>query len=318
MSLLRIAFGVVVALALLLALAYPWRRSLVVEWVALGGGEPPPLSERIEEPEPVRWFDDYYTVELIDSNTVAIGEPRYAQQNYSYLILGESRALLFDSGPGVRDIRPVVDMLTSLPVTHVPSHLHYDHLGNAGRFERLAVVGLPYLRERAADGVLRPTRGEHLGFVEGFAIPELRVSEWLEIDAVIDLGGRRLRVLHTPGHTYDSISLFDAQRRQLFTGDYIHQGTMFVFLPGSSVGDLLRTSDDLMERLPEDVVLLTGHRAAPPGAPLLSLRHIAALRETLREIRSGSRSGEGFFPRFYRVTNDLSLLTDVPWGQVWD
>ena len=122
----------------------------------------------------MRWFDDYYTVELIDADTVAIGEPRYFQQNYSYLILGESRAVLFDSGPGVRDIRPLVDAFTSLPVTHVPSHLHYDHLGNAGRFERLGLVSLPYLRERAPDDVLRPTRGEHLGFVEGFAIPELR------------------------------------------------------------------------------------------------------------------------------------------------
>jgi hydroxyacylglutathione hydrolase len=315
---LRILAGVVIGLALLLVLSWPWRRSVVVELVALGAGGSVALLDPIDEPRPVEWFDDYYTVELIDTFTVAIGEPRYPQQNYNYLILGESRAVLFDSGPGVREIRPVVDMLTQLPVMHVPSHLHYDHLGNAGRFERLGVVDLPYLRARAEDGVLRPTRGEHLGFIEGLPIPRLRVTDWLPVDGEIDLGGRRLRVLHTPGHTRDSISLLDEQRRQLFTGDYIHQGSMFVFLPGSSLGDLLRTADALVERLPEDVVLLTAHRYMPPGAPLLSFRHLAAMREALHEIRSGTRPGDGFFPRSYRVTNDLSLLTDVPWGQDWE
>ncbi len=317
LRILKYAARMLILLVLVGLVAFVFRRYVAIELFALMT-TPPALSEPEPEGPLVAWFDDYYVIERIDARTFAIGEPRYYQQNFNYLILGEERAILFDSGPGVRDIRALVGSLTDLPVTAVPSHLHYDHIGNHMRYERLAMIDLPYLRDRARDGVLRPSYWEHLGALEGFARPDLRVTEWWAPDSLVDLGGRRLRVLHTPGHTYDSISLFDAQRRQLFTGDYIHQGTMFVFLPGSSVGDLLRTSNDLLEQLPEDVVLLTGHRAAPPGAPLLSLRHIAALRETLREIRSGSRSGEGFFPRFYRVTNDLSLLTDVPWGQVWD
>ena len=78
-----------------------------------------------------RWVDDYYTVEELGERSFAIGEPRYWQQNFSYLIVGSERALVFDAGPGVRDIRPIAESLTDLPITFVPSHLHLDHLATA-------------------------------------------------------------------------------------------------------------------------------------------------------------------------------------------
>lgn len=72
--------------------------------------------------EPLRWFDDYYVVGDLGDGTYAIGEPRYGQCNFSYLIVGSQRALLFDSGPGIRDIGKVVKTLTSLPIVALPSN----------------------------------------------------------------------------------------------------------------------------------------------------------------------------------------------------
>ena len=58
--------------------------------------------------EGVRWFDDWFAIENIAPGVHAIGEPRFHQINWNYLIEGSAPRLLFDTGPGVRDISEVV------------------------------------------------------------------------------------------------------------------------------------------------------------------------------------------------------------------
>ena len=92
-----------------------------------------------------RWFDDWYATEQIAEGVTAIGEPHYHQVNWNYLIEGQTRALLFDTGPGIRNIAPVVESLTSKPLTVLPSHMHFDHTGNLHRFSNIAMADLPIL-----------------------------------------------------------------------------------------------------------------------------------------------------------------------------
>ena len=312
---LWIAVAVCVAAALWVARDHRMAAARIVSVVV----PVPELAPAGDEGPGVEWFDDYFTVERIGDQTFAIGEPRFYQGNYNYLLVGSERAFLFDSGPGVRDIVPVVESLTDLPVVAVPSHLHYDHIGNHRRFGRIGVVALPELRARAEanGGVLRPTAEEHVGFVEGIPIPDLPVTDWLPPGGTVDLGGRTLHVIHTPGHTRDSVSLFDAERAQLFTGDYVNEGALFAFVPTSSLGDYLRTTEALLERLPENVQLLTAHRMTPPGAPILRYSDLSDLRTTLLGIRSGTAQSTGLYPRVYRINDELELWADVRWAQDW-
>src|SRR5450631_1120094 len=174
-----------------------------------------------------RMVDEYFAVEDLGDGTFAIGEPRYYQQNYSYLIVGETRAVLFDSGSGTRDISGVVANLTKLPITVVVSHLHFDHLGGIGPFGHVAMIDLPETRADVSGGLFKPSRYEYMGFFDGRVAPSFRVGEWLAPGATIDLGGRALRVLSAPGHTPSSVALFDASNRRLFIGDFMYPTTLY-------------------------------------------------------------------------------------------
>ena len=312
-----LGFGLLAVVAAAgLAIALVGHRMLAVRALALAQG-PPPLLPREPDAPGVRWLDDYFTVESLDARTWAIGEPRYLQRTVSYLIAGADRAVLLDGGPGLRDIRPVVEDLTALPVTAIPSHLHYDHVGNTARFDRIALPDLPWLRRRAEDGVLRPTDAEHLGFLEDLPVPELAVTEWWAPDAEIDLGGRVLRVVSTPGHTPESISLYDAASRQLFSGDAIYPGPLIAISPESSLGDYLRTAETLRADMPEDVVIHGGHRSDTPGAPRQGRGEVEDLARALRQVRDGELEGRGFFPRVYPVGGGMELWADLPSAQRW-
>ena len=137
-----------------------------------------------------RMFDDYWSVEEIAPNTFAIGEPRYYQQNYSYLILGGTQAVMLDAGTGNRDIRPVLRSLTTLPLTVIPSHLHFDHTGGLGAFEHIAMLDLPALRAQAKDDRFRPCRYQFLGAYDHLREPTWRVEAWWRPNSVSALGGR--------------------------------------------------------------------------------------------------------------------------------
>ena len=266
-----------------------------------------------------RWADDYFVVETIDPSTFAIGEPRYYQGNYSYLLLGTTRAVLFDAGTGTRDIVPIVRSLTSLPVTVIPSHLHFDHVGALGRFDKTALLDAASLRARVSNSRLTLGRYEFLGFTDRLDPPTFRVDEWWPADSTVDLGNRRLRVLSTPGHTPTSISLYDAERRQLFAGDFIYPGHLYAFLPGASRSAYLATTRRLLSSIDPSTRIFTAHMEDPPAAvraPVLEVADLTALERTLVAIQQGSLDSTGFYPRVFPVRGIVRFDTGLPWNDL--
>ena len=304
------------AIGLVLTAATIWQRHRLL-LLTIGDGHAPALLAPADEGAEVTWHDDYFTLQTLAPGTFAIGEPRYNQQVYSYLILGAQRGVLFDAGPGHRDIRPVIERLTDLPITLLPSHFHYDHISSNRSFDSVAVVDLPYLRERSVNGQLALTWQEHLGESEGFTAPTLTVAEWLQPGSDMDLGGRRLRVLHTPGHTAESISLLDAQANLVFTGDFIYPGPLFAFLPNSSMAGYLQGAMTLLSATQDGVILYGAHRTKPPAAPRLARGDLQALQATLVDIRDGGATAQGIYPRVYAVNDQLQLLAEPEFLQDW-
>src|SRR5207342_266540 len=97
----------------------------------------------------------------------AIGEPQDDPDNYEYLLVGRTRALLIDAGATRRDIRPVLAGLTRLPVTVIPTHLHFDHTNGLRHFTDIALIDLPETRARVRDGTVRLGRYQFLGMFDG-------------------------------------------------------------------------------------------------------------------------------------------------------
>jgi glyoxylase-like metal-dependent hydrolase (beta-lactamase superfamily II) len=176
--------------------------------------------------------DDWFQVRSLDRHTYAISEPKYWQGNVSYLLLGERQALLFDTGPGVHSLSEVVTKLTKLPVLVIPSHLHFDHVGRIQEFERVGLIDLPALRAETKDGHFDETEAQLAMKSSGFSF---RVTQWIRDGETLDLGGRTVQVLSTPGHTPDSVTLVDAAAKRVFSGDLICHDGIWAITAGSDL-----------------------------------------------------------------------------------
>lgn len=169
--------------------------------------------------------------------------------------------------------------------TIIVTHHHPDHLGIAGRMRTLtgarlvmsaaersvlAAVTAPAARDPEAyrDTLVRwgVPEGRREELVASFARPSLTgdVEPDLQVvdGDVLELGGHRLEVIATPGHTGGHICLADRASRFLFTGDHvlprIYSGVGIGILAGTEpMGDLLSSLDRLAEF--DDFTVLPGH-----------------------------------------------------------
>ena len=79
----------------------------------------------------------WFSVEKIDSDTFAISEYKHWEETHCYLLCGTEKAVFIGTGLGVGNIREIVDSLTSLPVTVMTTHVHWDHIGGHRYFEKI-------------------------------------------------------------------------------------------------------------------------------------------------------------------------------------
>src|SRR5262245_29873184 len=200
---------------------------------------PRPGYEQLEKaPVQTDWFEVY----RIRPGVFAIYEPRQYEEVISYLIVGNQRALLFDTGMGISDISKVVGQLTKLPVTVLNSHTHFDHIGNNWRYKDVLGMDTAYTQRHTAGAIHEEVTEAVIpdricgklpeGFKpENYSIPGFRLTGHVKDGSIINLGDRRLEVVATPGHTPDSISLLDRENKLLFTGDTFYaRGAIFLYV----------------------------------------------------------------------------------------
>ncbi|MGB3314437.1 MAG: MBL fold metallo-hydrolase [Albidovulum sp.] len=235
-----------------------------------------------------RWEDGWFALQPLDEETLAIGEPIYLQRNWSYLISDRGESLLFDAGCGVTPISPLVARHGRAALKVLPSHMHYDHLGDIEAFDHVMVADLPDLRACTDGAVLMPTDALFLGAKLGLRTPRIRVAEWVAPQSWISVGARRLQILHTPGHSPDSIALWEPARNRLYAADFLYRGVLYAQVPGASLRSYRATCAMLLALLPEDAAICGAHgRPDADGrcsAPVLATTDLADLARVLDRL----------------------------------
>ncbi len=251
--------------------------------------------ERIAASE--AWFEVY----RIRPGIFAIYEPHQLEEVISYLIVGDNRALLFDTGMGIGNIQAVVAVLTKLPVSVVNSHTHNDHVGDNWRFTDVYGMDTDFTRsnsrgsredaqaELAPDeicGALPP------GFdAKAYSTRPFHITHWLHDGDKIDLGGRTLQIIGTPGHTPDAIALFDQKNGLLFTGDTFYAGPIYLFRPETDLDAYVASVQKLAALAPHLQVLLPAHNV-PVADPGNLPKVVTAMQQVRRgEVKPVAKGG---------------------------
>jgi hypothetical protein len=144
---------------------------------------------------------------------------------------------------------------------------------------------------------------------------EFTVTQWIKPGDTVDLGGRSVTVLSTPGHTTSSVSIWQLAGRRLYTGDFLYPTTLYAFAPDSSLSTCIETIDRLLALLRPDTKLYGAHCCcgdAPPQAPWLSTRDLEDTKAAIKRIQAGEVEGRGFIIRRFPVNDRMTILTVYP------
>ncbi|MGE8203012.1 MBL fold metallo-hydrolase [Heyndrickxia sp. NPDC080065] len=257
--------------------------------------------------------DLWFTVQTIDKKTFAISEYGHWEKVHSFLLLGEEKAVLIDTGLGIDKIKRITDQLTTLPIDVFTTHVHTDHIGSHGEFERI------YVHEGDKDWLVNGIKGLSIEQIRKdisrditFPTPETfnpstfkpfqgEPTGLLNDGDIFELGNRRLIIFHTPGHSPGHISTFDETNGYLFTGDLLYDETpIYAFYPSTNPVDLVNSLEKISE-IPNVSMVYGSHNTLGIKPKILEEVKIADkfLREKeLTKFGTGIHKFNGFSVQF--------------------
>jgi glyoxylase-like metal-dependent hydrolase (beta-lactamase superfamily II) len=157
-----------------------------------------------------------------------------------YLVEGEERAALLDSGSGIGFVRPLVERLTQKPVVVLLTHGHVDHAMGASEFppENVYINKEDAYIYNGEHGTYEFRKAGLFLMEEGAdeVVPEEDFTPLVPIDAYndlkegdrFDLGGISIEMYACPGHTRGSLVMLIPEERTLLLGDSCN-GFTFIF-----------------------------------------------------------------------------------------
>jgi glyoxylase-like metal-dependent hydrolase (beta-lactamase superfamily II) len=211
----------------------------------------------------------------------------YTQTGTQVHLIGVNQIAVLDPGPDdhvhVKALLNAVGgrSLAAILVTHT----HRDHSPAANTLRDATGAPVIGCAPLALDGL---SEGAESAFDQDYQPDRvLADGDWVEVD------GRRLTALHTPGHTSNHLCFADEANGALFSGDHVMGwSTSVVIPPDGSMGDYIRSLEKLRAR--SDRIYYPAH-GAPVTDPQRLVRgmithRLQRERQILRRVEEGDRT----------------------------
>ncbi len=175
----------------------------------------------------------------------------------SFLLTGEERSILVDTGACGENLRAFCETLTDRPITVLTTHADGDHTAAHKQFDRVYMHPADidrYAKSGGDAGALLPMR-------EG---------------DMFTAGAFTLEVVHIPGHTPGSCALLCRERRFLISGDSVSHAPIFMFGEGRSFPAYIASMEKLAKIAPDIDTVYASHGEVALPASLIGRLLIGA------------------------------------------
>ena len=186
-----------------------------------------------------------------------------------FLLVGEEKAVMIDSGVDCPDAVDIAKKLTDKPIMLLNTHGDGDHTSGTGGFKEIHIHPLDYL----SCGINTKYPGTSLA--------EIKDGD------VIELGNRPLLIIHIPGHTEGSIAVLDIHNRTLYSGDSVQNGHIYMFGKHRDTGAFGKSLDKLIEMKDKYDRIYASH-----GEYMLSADYAERIKAAWCEVRNGNAEYE--------------------------
>lgn len=206
------------------------------------------------------------------------------------LFLGTQKALLLDTGNNSLATEQVVaPLLGGRPIEVINTHLHGDHIGRNPKFKVIAIAtpeveahcGVTGYDANASAPCNNPNAYQPPSDQELFSLRSFKVARVVRDGHRIDLGGRQITVLATPGHAETSVTLVDPVKHLVFTGDTLYPGNNPALVhpqTGSSYSLYSQTAEKYRALGPNTAVVIGAH-----GEGVMPARSLVAFADFMVE-----------------------------------